>query len=100
MPNRPLEWTGRHRVSARVLHSLLATQGQRWARLHHIQQRRHLLHLIDHHGAGAGLRIEPFPQAYRPGLMQPLGLRIEQIEPEGTLLRLAQPGGFPRAPGP
>lgn len=31
-PNKPLEWTGRHRISASVpLHSLPATQGQRWA---------------------------------------------------------------------
>jgi hypothetical protein len=68
--------------------------------MHHIQQRRHLLHLIDHHGAGAGLRIDLLPQALWPCLMEPLRLRIEQIQPEGTLLRLAQPGGFAGAPGP
>lgn len=35
----------------------------------------------------------------RPGLVEALELRIQQIKPEGIGEPLPQPGGLPRAPG-
>jgi hypothetical protein len=65
----------------------------------HIQQRWNLLHLIDHHHGDAGFGGHPLAQAFRPGLVVALSFGIEQVEPVGAAVGLAQPGRLAGATG-
>ena len=66
-------------------------------RMHHIEQLRSLLDLVDHHdeGLGGGRSSDALPEPFQPGQIGTQNLRRQKIQPQRAWKLLGQPGTCP-----
>lgn len=65
-----------------------------------IEQRRHFLDLVDHDLGWRGTRAEFLAKPLRPVEIAPELIGLQQVDPEGVRIALAEERGFARLPRP